>query len=108
MTSALVAKYEEQQRRQRQRTQLLLMQLDEWMWREDANGMVINTITVRHGRDRGEELLVILKVQYEGKPYVGFHSAETAEKAIAGALDRVRANTMKFKEDEPYQPPSGA
>lgn len=95
---------EARQRRNAQRLQLLLWQLDVWMQDEDPQGMWISHITLKSGRTRGGEHLVIVKAQFEGVPYVGFHSAEEAESALRGALDRLRNNTLKWKQDEPYTP----
>lgn len=90
--------------RLRNRLQLLLWMLEDWMIQEDSQGMVIDTITVRHGRDRGMEPLVVVKARFEGRAYVGFHSASDPEAAIVGALERIKNQQLKWREDTPYEP----
>lgn len=89
--------------RKRQRLQLLLWALDDWMFKEDAMGMRILSIRVQTRGNSGGEKLVVVKAQHEGRAYVGFHSSETAEDAILGALDRVRNADLKWREDTPYE-----
>ena len=103
MTSALEEKAAQQLRRRGQRLQLLLMLLETWMNGEDLQGMAIERITVRSGADRGGEVLVIVKARMEGQPWVGFHSAQSPEEAIRGALERIRNNDLKWREDTPYE-----
>lgn len=103
MSERQIVERAKKDRRAAQRLQLLLWMLEDWMMSEDAQGMLISSITVRNGRDRGGELLVIVKALFEGKQYVGFHSAMTPEEAIRGALDRIRANSLKWREDTPYE-----
>lgn len=89
--------------RKRQRLQLLLWALDDWMFKEDAMGMRIKAIRISTRGDSGGEKLVVVKASHEGRAYVGFHSAETAEDAIMGALERVRNADLKWREDRPYE-----
>lgn len=89
--------------RKRQRLQLLLMQLDEWMVTVDTQGMRITNIRVRSPIEGSGDFLVVVKARIEGRPYVGFHSATTAEDGLIGALERVRNNDLKFREDKPFE-----
>lgn len=106
MTRQVEQQYEARAKRARERTQLLLWMLDSWMREEDMQGMVIDQIVIRNGRDRGDEPLVIVKARFEGRKYVGFHSATDVEAAVQGALERVRNQDMKWREDRPYEPPA--
>lgn len=92
---------EDKDKRKRQRLQLLLWQLEVWMNAEDTQGMILTHVTVRTGSDRGGEVLVIAKALFEGRPYVGFHSAAAPEDALLGALERIRNNDLKWREDKP-------
>lgn len=103
MSRTLEAQYEARAKRKRQRLQGLLYQLEEWMMAEDTQGMRITHMTVRSGFERGGEFLVTVKAQIEGRLYVAFHSANSPEDAITGALDRARDNALKWREDTPYE-----
>lgn len=103
MTSEAERKAAEQLRRKRQRLQLLLMLLDEWMMDIDTQGMQITNIRVRSPLEGHGEFLVIVKARFEGRPYVGFHSAASVEDGLIGALERIRNNDLKWREDQPYK-----
>lgn len=102
MTSAVEKRALDQLARRRQRLQLLLMMLDEWMRGEDAQGMRVNEIRIRTGRDRGGEHLIVVKASFEGRQFVGFHSGNDVEEVLQGALERVKNNTMKWRDDVPF------
>lgn len=45
---------------------------------------------------------VILKAQDAERSYVGFHSAGSIAEALAGAVDRLARETVKWREDRPW------
>ncbi len=106
MGTAAEQKAVERLSRRRRRLQLLLMMLDEWFEANGGPDMQITEIRVRSGRGRGGQPLVIVKATYEGQRIIGFHSADDAEAALAGALERVKTAQMKWREDHPYEPPA--
>lgn len=103
MSRVLEQKSREQMARKRQRLQLLLMMLEDWMYKEDAQGMLIDSVIIRHGRDKGGDHMVIVKARMEGRPHVAFHSGQTPEDALSGALEGIRSNAAKWRVDKPYE-----
>lgn len=88
--------------RKAQRLQLLTYVLDEFMEVADEDRVTVTSVTVRSGLERGGEVLVIVKGTYEGRQVVAFHSAEESGDAFRGALERLRTNALKWREDTPY------
>ena len=86
-----------------QRLQLLLWGLDDWAMADGEENMRVFEIRVTGGPDRGGEWMVVAKGVDEGKRVVGFHSADTAEEAIRGCLNRIGNGQLKWKEDTPYK-----
>lgn len=103
MSSKAEQRRTDRDRRNRERLQLLLWILEDWMLQEDTQGMTITEVRTRVGTGSGGLFLTIVKATFEGRPYVGFHSADTPEDAIRGALERIRNTDMKWREDKPYE-----
>lgn len=103
MASPQEKKVLERESRKRLRLQLLLYALDEWFEGSETTSMRMNQVVIRNGRDRGGEVLVILKASEDDRAYVAFHSGETAEGALRGALEKVRNESTKWREETPYK-----
>lgn len=68
-------------------------------------GLEITEIRVRPNRET-HDVLIVVKARSESQQWVGFHAAETASEALAGAIKKLVDNRMKFREDRPYTPAS--
>jgi hypothetical protein len=80
------------------RAGLALVKLQQLFSREEWDEMRILEMRAKLKEDTGD-VLVIVKAEHEGRRFVGFHGAANAAEAIAGAVDRVEKNQMKWKFD---------
>lgn len=73
-----------------------LMELD------DLDGIVFREIRVKPPVREGGDFMVIIKARTGPHVIVGFHAALDLPEAIRGAFERVKNDTMKWREDRPY------
>lgn len=76
----------------------------EWCERDGWAQMKVREVRIRAPREAGEDYMVIVKAQVEGRMLVGFHGATSIEEAIRGAYERINNNSMKWKDDEGFVP----
>jgi hypothetical protein len=64
--------------------------------------ILVQFINIKLATYEGGELLVILKGVAGTTKVVAFHSADDLFEALAGALSRVENDTLKWREDTPW------
>lgn len=62
--------------------------------------IIVNSMSIRHPMDEGEEYLVTVRVVRGGESLVGFHAASTLSESLEGLLNRLRNKSMKWKADK--------
>ena len=67
----------------------------------------ITEIRIKRPRFDGDDTMVIVKALAEGKKYVSFHTSGDAPSALVGALSRLDAQQLKWREDQYLQKPGG-
>jgi len=73
----------------------------EYVWERLAEGMTeVVSFSVRLPQYAGGEYLVVVRAIQDGKPVVGFHSADTLSEVLRGVLARLTNGSIKWKADK--------
>jgi len=102
MPSHTEDKYEREFRRYAGRIGLVMMALDEMMDAKEFDEMNIREIRVKQNSDGSPGVLVVVKAVVEGRMLVGFSQGMTTSEAVSSAVERIKNNSMKWREDKPY------
>jgi hypothetical protein len=78
----------------------LLRRTEGWFMGSPAEGTQLKSITVRPAAGGRGGCLVIARAKIEGRSVVGFHSGDTADAALKGALERIENTSMEWKDDK--------
>lgn len=95
--------YEQKLKRRGERSMLLQTWLTENMLAHTEKDFRLHELRIKLSDTGHSPLLVIVKCRIEGRPFVGFHGADTFEDAMSGAMERIMNNDMKWREDQPYR-----
>lgn len=63
------------------------------------NGMVTE-IRIKGPKQTGGDVLIVVKCRDGNKRFVAFHSGPDAATALGGALDKIQADHLKWREDK--------
>jgi len=90
----------DRERREEKRWQHAGMVLGRAESSETAGGAAVHRVKVILPRVAHGETMVVISAIVDNVPVVGFHRAEGAREALAGALNRLHNGDIKWKEDE--------
>ena len=79
-----------------------LVVLDSAAYEDTDTRPLLTGLTVRIPQVEGAEVLVVLKGTQGAEKVVAFHSDDAISTALKGAALRFRNNSLKWKEDVPY------
>lgn len=102
MPSNTEAKYAREFSRYASRIGLVMMALDEMMDVKEFEEMNIREIRVKQNSDGSPGVLVVVKAIEDGRLLVGFSQGMTTSEAVSSAVERIKNNSMKWKDDKPY------
>lgn len=85
------------------RVGLTMLALDELMDAKEFDEVNIREIRVMQNKDGSPGVLAVVKAVVEGRMLVGFSQGMNPSEAIASAVERIKNNSMKWREDRPYQ-----
>lgn len=77
--------------------------LDTRLAQMDAEGVRVQSITLRMPTGDKPECLVVVRADCDAGRMVAFHSAPTAWEAFNGTLERLYNRSIKWKEDQLWQ-----
>lgn len=79
-----------------------MSELNSMMDEGDFEDIRILEIRVKNGNDGDGSKLIIVKALVEGRAIIGFSSGLDMTSALRTALERIKNNSMKWRDDKPY------